>query len=427
MTLSKNTIFNLFGSCLPLGIAVLVAPLILDSLGFSVMSKLALLWGLWGAFNLLDLGFTRAITYRVAKSHDLTSQKKIITSGLIATTVFSLLLTLGLVLVVTFLTSIYSEHLASHGWTSIAAIATSLSLLPTLLLTGIRGVLEGLNKFKASNANRLALGVTVYGLPAVLLLPSQPSIEIYILLNLTLRVLIVIGNIWVLRKFLVQLKLTAITDEYYKLFRAGIWVFFSGLIIPVLMYGDRLIINATLGEETLAYYGLMQEGIVKLLIFPGAFASALFYANTHGGKNGDDLLRSTNKITKLIIFPACLCVLLGLGLMPEFIAVWLDEKAALAMATPSQIMLIGILASSLALPPLMALFAMGEFKLTFRIYLLEFILFVAFHTVFFDNMSIITFSILWTSRCVLDLALIYSSLVVIARKKLLHQKSNVKP
>ena len=67
MSLRKNTLWNLFGSSLPLITAVLCIPYCLNNLGGEAFGVLTLIWALVGYFSLFDLGAGRALTYEISR------------------------------------------------------------------------------------------------------------------------------------------------------------------------------------------------------------------------------------------------------------------------------------------------------------------------------------------------------------------------
>src|SRR5215471_7527755 len=65
--LAKNTLWNLFGNCAPILVAVFCIPILIRTLGKERFGVLTLAWALIGYASLFDLGLGRALTQLVAR------------------------------------------------------------------------------------------------------------------------------------------------------------------------------------------------------------------------------------------------------------------------------------------------------------------------------------------------------------------------
>ena len=66
-SLASNTLWNLFGNCFPVVVAVVCLPLLKRGLGTERLGIMSLAWVLIGYFSLFDLGLSRALTKLVAE------------------------------------------------------------------------------------------------------------------------------------------------------------------------------------------------------------------------------------------------------------------------------------------------------------------------------------------------------------------------
>ena len=100
--LARNTVFNLLGQGIPLLVAILVIPGLLQGLGPDRFGVLSLIWILNGYLGLFDLGLGRALTQMVSerlgrnRTEEIpglirTALVLILLSGLIGTVVMALL------------------------------------------------------------------------------------------------------------------------------------------------------------------------------------------------------------------------------------------------------------------------------------------------------------------------------------------------
>src|SRR5690606_31555838 len=126
-------------------------------------------WALIGYFGLFDFGLGRALTQQIASRIGSNHQDEIphlTKSGLVFTTCTGLA---GGVLLAVLATP------SGHSWLKVSVdlqVETVYSLLLaalgvplTTLTTGLRGVLEAYEDFKAVNLLRLALGAANFGFP----------------------------------------------------------------------------------------------------------------------------------------------------------------------------------------------------------------------------------------------------------------------
>ena len=66
-SLASNTLWNLFGNCFPVLVAVVCLPVLKRGLGTERLGIMSLAWVLIGYFSLFDLGLSRALTKLVAE------------------------------------------------------------------------------------------------------------------------------------------------------------------------------------------------------------------------------------------------------------------------------------------------------------------------------------------------------------------------
>ena len=85
-----GSIWNLLGTGIPFGFAIVCMPLLLKNLGADRYGMLILAWGVVGYFSIFDFGLSRAITQLVARAYRVSPEEAvpIIATGVIAMGVF---------------------------------------------------------------------------------------------------------------------------------------------------------------------------------------------------------------------------------------------------------------------------------------------------------------------------------------------------
>ena len=164
---------------------------------------------------------------------------------------------------------------ALQGEATRAFVITSIAIVPTTVSSGIRGALEGLGRFPTSNLAKMAMGLLMFMCPLVSMRIHGPQIDLMALYLLIARVVVAAGSLWALRN---ELRPTApwLSVRHAKgLSGYGFWITVSAVVSPLMVYGDRFFVAAVLGPAQMLYYAIPQEGLQRLLIIPGACASAL--------------------------------------------------------------------------------------------------------------------------------------------------------
>src|SRR5579863_1869017 len=177
--LARNTVWNLLGQLLPMAVGIAAIPLLIRGIGVARFGVLSLAWIIIGYFSLFDLGIGRALTKLLADRIGAHEEQTIPS---LAWTSLLLLFLLGLFggLVTLSISpwlvqralkipqSLQTETL--HGF---FLLAVSIPLVTTT--SGLRGILEALQRFRILNLIRIPMGIFSFGGP-LLVLPFSTSL-----------------------------------------------------------------------------------------------------------------------------------------------------------------------------------------------------------------------------------------------------------
>lgn len=408
MSLKRNTLWNIVGTGLPLLAGVVFIPFTLTRLGSEAFGVVTLIWALIGYFGLFDMGVGRALTFEISKL-------RIEASGRAAETLKAgLLVTVGTGIVGAALMLFIAPQLAhnwlkiSQPWQADAQLAfqiAALGVIPTTVTSGLRGALEGFGRFAASNIIRFFFGLCMFSLPALSIVVHGNSIGCIALYLVGARVVVVVLSIMQLRSYLWgPIYLKALKHHMKPLFFYGIWVTVSGIIGPLMIYGDRFFVGATVGADQLPIYSIPQEGLQRLLIIPGALCGALLPRLT--AMEGDVLVSVYNLNYRRIavaMLGACACTA---ALAHPVLSWWLSPEFAQKAMPIVLILTVGIWINSIAQLPYTVLHALGQPKMTAIFHLVELVFYFIVLYWLATNFGLKGAAIAWLARVLLDLVLL---------------------
>jgi O-antigen/teichoic acid export membrane protein len=394
------------GSLLPLIVAIGTIPYTLKQVGYEIFGVISIFWALIGYFSLFDLGIGRSLTYEISK---LASQER--ASEIKATIKSGLYVTLFTGLIGAILLWLSSHAFVVHvlnvspSFESDAVVAfkiCSWGILATTVTSGARGALEGMGRFGLSNLIKLYLGAGMFLAPALMIYLGYRSLSAFITALVILRALGLLIALMALKPQLISSHQSTVTKEHVSnLFQYGFWVTITGIVGPLMVYGDRLIVSSITGAASLPYYAIPQEGVLRMLIVPMAFTGALLPAMS--AASPVEINHLFNKYgRKISIISAAMCVLAALIAYPALM-IWIGKEFADRAILLTLILVLGIWFNSVALVPFTIIQAKGKPKITAIIHVSELMAYVPALIFFTLQFGIIGAAIAWTTRVAIDL------------------------
>jgi len=367
MSLRRNTLWNIAGMGLPLLGAALFIPMLLARLGNEAFGVVALIWTLIGYFGLFDLGVGRALTVAVgrqaadAQGGDV---RHALWAGLLITTLTGLL---GGALVWALAAPLSGPWLdIGPAWRDDAETAlqiAALGVLPTVVTSALRGALEGHGRFAASNLIRMAFGFLMFGLPALAVELHGASLTWIALYLVAARFFFCLVALVPLRtNFRRATSWGGVKQQGRSLLSFGVWLTVTGIVGPLMVYGDRFFVGIATGADQLPYYAIPQEGLLRLLILPTAMCGALLpvYAAM-----ADTALRANYRQNRRRIAAVMLAVCVAAVLLATPVLSWWLTPEFAARAFPIVVLMAaGVWVNSLALLPYTVLHARGQSRIT---------------------------------------------------------------
>lgn len=411
MSIRKNTLWNLLGSGLPLVAAVLLIPYTLKTAGNEVFGILTLIWALIGYFSLFDLGVGRSLTYEISKLHAVNSHKDInpiLTTGLTLTLLTGVLGTFVLWFISPILVINWLKISFIHQADAILAFKIcALAIIPTTVTSGLRGALEGFQRFAASNLSKLIIGLSMFALPAFSLNIHGVSLTAIAAYLCVMRLVVALFACWQMREYLQKTSQVFAKQHFNKLFNYGFWVTITGIVGPLMVYGDRFFVSAIVGANTLPFYAIPQEGLFRLLMIPSAFCGALM-PQLASQRPSEIVANYKKNHKKLSLIMLGICVAASLLIYPVLLF-WISPDFADKSILIALLLVVGVWLNSISMMPYTLLQARGNPKLTAIFHIIELCIYIPVLWILIKNFGLIGAAIAWIIRVLLDYLLLQTS------------------
>jgi O-antigen/teichoic acid export membrane protein len=412
---AHNTLLNFLGLAVPLAVAFFVMPIAARQLGPARFGLLGLAWAVTEYLILFDLGLGRAIVRFVA---DALQQRQGAVSEIVSVATSSQVLagTLGGVAFAwaapTFVHLVFkmSPTISDEAIGMFRVVGFSLPVV--LLLSSLRGILEGAQRFDLSNAIKMLSSAASVTIPAIGAAhdASLPTIMWFVLLS---RVIVCCLYAGAIHRALPALRWTPPRQwtRLKELLSFGGWVAISSGLSPILIYFDRFALGSIAGMAMVGFYTAPYEGVSRLLLVPvsliGSLLPALSALVARGERDSVGAIVASSMRTLLVVMAAPLAIVFAFA--PELLHVWLGKAYADQSSTALRILAFGVLANAMAHPPFITLYAVGRPDLPAKFHLLELVIHVPLTIVLVTHFGIVGAAAAWSSRVTFDLWLLVTA------------------
>lgn len=384
--------------------ALIAIPILINTLGFELFAMVMLLITIAIFFHVYDFGIGRAMSFHFAKDNQANSAASgLFNTGILIATVFAAVVSIGFY---------FAAPYIAYRWLQLPdGLAPSVSsafqiatvgILPSVISSTLRGVLEGRSAFNYANVGKILSGSLIFIAPLAALFAEQPNIQMISISIALSRVLVLLYFICAVKNFL---NIQLIAFDFHKLkiiFTYSAWAAISGFFSTMFVYGDRFIVARYLSPESLSIYTVSQDILIRVLLVPWAMAMALmpiFAADSLGKKaNLETYLFNKKEINKI----SFLLVLLTLILFYPAFYLWLGHDFIQKASPVILVQLIGILFCAMAQLPLVYAYAKGVPHLIAGVYLIEAVVYVLLGPWIFEKYGLMGATIVWSSRLVIE-------------------------
>jgi O-antigen/teichoic acid export membrane protein len=412
-SLAGNTLWNLFGNCFPVAVAVVCLPILKRGLGTERLGIISLAWVVIGYFSLFDLGLSRALTKLVAER--IGQQRQVEIPSLVWTSLF-LMTGVGLVgSLLTFLlapllverllkvpASLSHEALGSFYWLGAA--------VPVVVITaGLRGVLEAVQHFRLATAIRVPMGIFTYLGPAALMPFTHSLIPIIAVLVLG-RLLACAAHFWACFHVMPALRggFGFHAPSVKPLFLFGGWMTVSNVLGPLMVTFDRFLIGSIISIAAVAYYSIPYEVVTKLWLISTALVGVLFpvfSATSFADRTRLAFLYESGvKYIFVVLLPVTLLLVI---FAPEGLGVWLGSDFAHNSAPIARLLAVAVLMNGMAHVPFAHIQSVGRPDVTAKFHLIELPIYIAMLFFLARSFGITGVAVAWLLRVLIDTFLLF--------------------
>jgi O-antigen/teichoic acid export membrane protein len=413
--LARNAAWNLAAQGVPMAVAIVTIPVLIAGIGTDRFGVLTLAWIFLGYFSLFDLGLGRALTKLVAERLGQGAERGI---PPLVGTALGLMFALGLAgalfagLISPWLVRDVLKVGGPLRGEALGSFLLMAALLPfAISISGLRGVMEAHQRFRAINVVKMATGFfTLVG--PLLILPFTRNLVAVVgviavgklaawLASLVLCLRTVPGIRW---RFAPRLELIG------PLVRFGGWMTVANIINPIMVQMDRFLIGALLSTAAVAYYTTPYELVTKYWFLSNAVLGVAFPAfSTSFAQNRARTGWIYGRGVKYVFMILFGLVLATDALAPELLGAWLGPEFARRSTFVLRCLALGVLLNGLAQVPSALLQGIGRPELTALLHVVELPVYLAVATVLIRTHGIEGAAVAWTARTALDLVFFFGA------------------
>lgn len=362
MNLKRNTIINLLGTLVPMGVSLVTVPLFLEQIGEARYGVLAIVWLLLGYFGMFDMGISRATTNHIARLRAAPEgeREQVFWTAAGLNTLFGLV---GGVLLYAIATPLVTYTFKMPGPMRIEVLSClpwlALSI-PLATVSGVfSGTLEGYEQFGTLNIIEATGEVLFRVIPLAVAYIHGPGLRWLIISALLVRAAFLIPLfVKSARAVPLRWKIRPAKVWIRPLFEYGGWVTVNSVLKPLFGSLDRFLVGAGVGAVAVTVYTVPGNLIRRVQILPAALSRTLFPRFSGlSGPEARDLGTRSVKALAVITLPAMMAAIV---LIHPFLSLWISPQFAGRASGVGEVIALGVWMSSLAFIPYGLLQGQGQ-------------------------------------------------------------------
>lgn len=404
MRIAANITWNLLGTGLPMLVAVIAIPTMIEAIGMARYGVLSVAWIIVGYFGFFDLGLGRAMTQLVARKLGKGEEAEIpalVWAGMALMTILGMTGALLISLISPWLVGTQleiPEHLRSETLAAFHLLAVSIPVV--ICTTALRGILEAYQRFDLVNMVRIPIGVITY-LGPLAILPYSHSLPAMVLTLVAARIAFLAVCLAICLRLFPELgrRRRLQLALMRQLLSFGGWMTLSNIAAPLLLYLGRFLVMVLVSVEAVAYFSTPYDVVINLLLIPGIFVSVLFpaFARLFPG-DAPSAGRLYGQSVLLIFVVMLPLTSLTYMFAQPVLAWWINEDFAANGHRVAQLIAIGIFINSFGHLSQALIQAYGRPDLTAKLHVAELVAYVPYLYWLVDRHGIEGAAMAWIVR-----------------------------
>jgi O-antigen/teichoic acid export membrane protein len=409
MSLGKNASLTMISAVAQFGITLITVPFYLSMIGLDRFGVIVLIWLIFEYLNLLSLGLDRAsINFLARHRNDSDKKSKIFWSAILASGISSSIGGIAVYLLLPYLL----ERYLSVDAKLIKEIGSAFFILPIFLITNIIGtilssLLQADERFVELNIAQFCSAVSAQVLPVLAAYLISPTLETVLITGCVAKsTLVGIFIFFVLKKKYRLGKPDFSKSALRQMFNYGAWTSISGIVSPIIVNLDRILIGSISGPAAVSLYAVPYNLVTKALLIPSSLSSALFPRLSATNDRTERSSVSSDVITILGIVYS-IGLLFGSFLFEPFLKLWLKQILTTETIYVGQILILGLWFNGMAFIPYVFLLADGRPDVAAKIHMIEVVPFIALLWLLVLKYGIVGASIAWAIRAATDSTVLF--------------------
>ncbi|MEH6549041.1 MAG: flippase [Pseudomonadales bacterium] len=402
MSIKKNTAYNLIGSIAPIFISLVTIPLYLSQIGEARYGIIAIVGIFLGYFGLFDLGLGKAVNQRISSvKNDAAAHNQIFWSAVVVNFSMGTMGGILLYLVAGWVFSSQIEMSSELKVEILGALPLLVIALPVITVSSVfSGVLQAKEDFLAINIFNVMVSAMIQVVPLAVAYFLYPELPLLISAIVVVRIMS-LALFYSRARSLLPISLFNFSSvEARRLVSFGGWVTLTGVVGPLMVTFDRLLIGLISGPVAVTYYQLPFQLVTRIKLIPDAVTVAMF-PKLVSDNEALRYKRSEKAIRFLsaILTPAIVVAVIAIH---SFLTFWIDADFAKNAGMLGQILLLGVLFNCFARLPFTVLQAKGRPDLMAKCHVFElpFYLMVLYWSL--EQWGVMGAAASWTLRTVVD-------------------------
>lgn len=409
--IARNAVLNLAGQTVPLVVAVLAIPTIVNGLGVERFGLFSMVWIIVGYFGMFDLGLGRATVKLVSEALGRGEAGRIPAVVWTSLAFVTPLSAAAAILLVAVTPTLVGRVLSIPPHLVLEAdrvFKLSSLLIPITLITAtLSGVLEAFQRFDLINALRVPSNILTYVIPAVgVLVGANLPLILAALVLKNLAVLLLFASICV--RVVPGMRTLPRLDRTVSrsLVAFGAWVGLHNVAVVTLLSLDRFLVGVFLTMSAVTYYVAPYELVSRTLIVPSSLITVLFpafsfFEAADQGKLHALFVRAFRYLALIM------SLMLGVVFIfsREILTLWLGPEFSRSTVV-LQILSVGVLLSSLAWLSGTLLQGVNQPRLAALIHVFQVPVYVLTTWLLIRTLGIEGAALSWTLRIALSLVLL---------------------